>query len=212
MNKKILLVAAAVLLLGVGGYFYTKTQKSGGNGGKSEVSSGMKSLKDLLSSGVAQKCTFSTTDESGVSEGTTYVAGGKVRGDFTTTASGKKTASHTIVDGKTSYIWTDGEKNGFKMTVEETEAGAEDKDAPVPQETSVQETDLNQKTDYKCSAWVPDSSLFVPPTNVTFTDFSEMFKPSASPGAQGGNSSQCAYCDSLSGGDKTQCLSALNCN
>lgn len=184
MNKKILIVVV-VLLLVVGGYFFMKGQKGGtpaGTQGTTETSSGgLKSLKDLIASGVAQKCTFSTSDTSGVSEGTTYVAGGKMRGDFTSTVSGKTTKSHMIADGKTTYIWVDGEKTGFKTTFEET-ATAKPEGTQVSEGTaSGGGVDLNQKTDYKCSTWITDSSQFTPPADVKFTDFSQMFNPSSLP-------------------------------
>ena len=188
MNKKLLIAVAVVLLLG-GGYYFVKGQKGGtslrpGSAGQAgETSSGLKSLKELIAAGIAQKCAFSTTDESGVTEGTTYVAGGKMRGDFTNTYSGKTTKSHMIADGNTNYIWTDGEKTGFKTTFEQTEE-AETGDAPVSQEaTSQGGADLNAKVDYKCSAWITDSSQFTPPSNVSFTDFSQMFNPSSLPAA-----------------------------
>lgn len=211
MNKKVLVIVI-LLILGAAGYFgYTKFMGKSLPGTSSE-SGGMKSLKDLLSAGVAQKCTFATTSESGSSEGTTYVSGGKVRGDFTTTTSGKTTISHMISDGKTSYVWTEGEKNGFKMTIPESTTEPSTGNADSSTSTS-SEADLNQKADYKCSGWVADTSYFTPPANVTFTDFSQIYNP-ASPqtGKTTGTSSQCSYCNSLTGDDKTQCLTALKCN
>lgn len=213
MNKKILVVIV-LLLITAGAYFgYTKFMAGKVPGGSTESASGAKSLKDLLSSGVAQKCTYSTTDESGTSEGTTYVSGGKVRADFTTVMSGKTTKSHMITDNKTSYVWTDGEKNGFKTTISEEDAKA-DTSVSSDAEFSQSGASLNEKVDYKCSGWVVDGSFFTPPSNVTFTDFSQLFAPTPAPaqGAGSSSSSQCSYCDSLAGEDKTQCLAALNCN
>ena len=168
-NKGIIIAIGIVLLLGVG-YFLMKSRGSAplrqGSAGQTETSSGMKSLKDLLSAGIAQKCTYSTTDDSGTSEGTTFISGGKMRGNFSMMASGKTTKSHMISDGKTSWIWTDGETTGFKMMVEETS-----------EESSIEGgTDWDQKVDYKCSPWVTDGSYFTPPSNVEFTDFSELLK------------------------------------
>lgn len=180
MNKKLLIVVVVVLLLATG-YYLMKGKTSGIPGvGSTETSSGPKSLKELIAAGIAQKCTFSSTDESGSTEGTTYVAGGKMRGDFTNVISGKTTKSHMIVDGKTNYIWTDGEKTGFKVTVEDTSGAG---DTSVSQDTTQGSMDLNEKADYKCSSWVTDSSQFTPPSNVQFTDFSQMFNPSALPAA-----------------------------
>ena len=214
MNKKLLIALLAVLVLGGGGYYFYSKNKTGGAGTGKEVSSGVTSLKELIAANVPQKCTFSTTDEeSGKTEGTTYVAGGKVRGDFTNTISGKTTTSHMISDSKTSYIWEEGQKKGVKMTVDEPETDGADTATSTDSSAGTQ-ADLNEKADYKCSAWLPDSSLFNPPSDVKFADLSEMFKVATpAPGAgQNDTSSACSYCNTLSGDDKTQCLSSLNCN
>lgn len=215
--KKGLIVVVLLVLAGVGYFYYSKMKAGSGEGammGSNEVKSGMMSLKDLIAAGVPQKCTFSSTNDSGTNQGTTYVSGGRVRGDFTNTFSGKTTMSHMISDGKTSYIWTDGESTGYKMTVPETSASPGT--APSSEEPAMSgEGDLNQAADYNCSAWIPDNSMFTPPADVTFSDFSQMMQPSGAPTApamkEGDTSSQCSYCDSLSGDQKTQCLSALNC-
>jgi len=184
VNKKVIAIVAVVLVLGVGGYLLWKSQGAKAPSGVqtgTETPSGLKSLKELIAAGVAQKCTFSTSNESGSSEGTTFVAGGKMRGDFTSVVAGKTTKSHMIVDGNTNYIWTDGEKTGFKTTFEETESSGGEGTSGSPETTAEGQTDLNQKVDYKCSAWVTDLSQFAPPSDVQFTDLSQMFKPSALP-------------------------------
>ena len=143
-------------------------------------SGGSKSLKDLLASGVAQKCTYTTTMDTGSTEGTTYISGGKIRGDFSTTVSGKTTQSHMISDSKTSYVWTEGEKTGFKTTISEADTSeANSNDTPSNYSGSTTGADLSQKADYKCAAWVVDGSVFTPPATVKFTDLSEMFKTPA---------------------------------
>lgn len=160
-----------------------------------EQSPSPSSLKDLISRGIAQSCTFSNDSTSG----TVYVSSGKVREDFTATTDGKETKSHIIVDGNTSYMWTEGSKTGFKMTF--------DVNATPSAKTSTSQNgsfDASANINYKCGVWIVDSSLFALPTGVQFTSF-------GSTPATGSNSSQCSYCDSLSGDSKTQCLSALKC-
>lgn len=208
MNSKVLIIAVLVLLLGAGGYFYfVKGKNVPGTG--NAVTSGAKSLKELIAAGIPQKCTFSSNDDSGKNEGISYVAGGKVRADITNTISGKTTTQHMISDNKTSYIWQEGDKNGFKMTVTESETTATSAPVGTGREAVSSGSDLNQKADYKCSAWIPDDSLFTPPSNVSFTDYSKLLAPT--PSTSGGTSSQCSYCNQLSGEEKTSCLSALNC-
>lgn len=207
MKNKFLIIAVAVFLLVAGGFYYFSKKTPAVPGTTNEISSGVKSLKVLLNENIPQKCTFSSNDESGQTEGTSYISGGKVRTDITTTSDNKTVVSHMIFDSKTSYVWQDGEKNGFKTSF--TENKIESTDEPSEETSQSNEADLNQEIDYKCSAWIPDNSLFNPPADVTFSDFSEMFK--ASPSTSGGSSSQCSYCNSLTGDDKNSCLSALNC-
>lgn len=211
MNKKLLIAVVLILLLGAGGYYFLKSGKEGTGSPSSGSSTKSQSIKELIAANIPQKCTFKTTDEtSGTSEGTTYVAGGKVRGDFTVTQEGKTTVNHMISDGQVSYIWQDGEKNGFKMTLSEEDAAEIKSDLDAGAGSSAG-ADLDQKVDYNCSTWIPDNSMFDPPKDVTFADFSDMFKPQGSGGADS-KASQCAYCGNLSGDDKTQCLTALGCN
>jgi len=181
VNKNIAIGVVALLLLGVGGYFFMNKKSSAPT-----FVSAPTSLKDLLAANLPQKCTFP--------EGTVYISGGKFRGDFAPN-------SHMISDSKTSYIWTDDQKQGFKMTIDAST------EADVQTEAPDGAVDVNEKLDYKCSTWLPDASVFALPSGVDFTDFSALTTPSAS----GGNSVQCTACASLTGDDKTQCLAVLNC-
>lgn len=184
MKVKVIVIVVLLLALLGGGYFMMK--------GKS-VDSSPKSFKDLLALGLSQKCSFDG--------GTVYVANGKSRGDFSPN-------SHMIVDGTTSYIWTDGEKTGFKTTFDlnaQTSANM-----PTPAGTSISRSfDYDKEANYNCETWISDNSVFELPKEVTFQDFSALIP---TPNSGSGSSSQCSYCDSLTGDNKTQCLAALNCN
>ncbi|KKT77471.1 MAG: hypothetical protein UW73_C0019G0006 [Microgenomates group bacterium GW2011_GWB1_44_8] len=183
VNKNLLIGVGVLLLLGVGGYLFMNKKSSPAT---QTQTSGPTSLKDLIVANIPQKCTFP--------EGTVYISGGKFRGDFAPN-------SHMISDSKTSYVWTDDQKQGFKMTIDadaKAEAQAESDNGGV---------DVNEKLDYKCGAWLPDASMFNLPSGVDFTDFSALTAPAAS----GSTSVQCAVCASLTGDDKTQCLAVLNC-
>lgn len=220
MNKKTLpVIIGVVLLLLVGGwYFYTKggllTQKktvsnSDTPNNDQQVESST-NLKDLLTKGVSQTCTYSSDGGSGK----IYVAGGVMRGDFETKVDTKMMKSHVIVKDNTSYVWTDDSKTGFKMAFDPNSVDTSVKnDTP----TQNQAADLSANYDYKCSVWIKDASQFAPPTDVTFSSFeipttSGQTAPGASGAAGSDNSSQCSYCNALSGDDKTQCLTALKCN
>ena len=192
-----------LLLLGIGGYAMmgkkpsvtsttTPTTEEASPTPTPAKQSG--SLRQLLSGGVAQKCTYS----SGGTEGTVYVGGGKMRGDMQTTSDDKTIASHVIVDGKTSYIWMDGQTSGYKMSWAEI--------TPAPTGAATQSGfNPDQDVNYDCGAWVADSSQFTLPTEITFTEFGKMTLPT-------GSASQCDACNQLTGTAKTQCQTALGCN
>jgi hypothetical protein len=201
MNKKVMIVAVVLILLLVGGYFIMKGRsKTLSTTGTSQEESSPASLKDLISKGIAQSCTYSNEG----STGKFYVSGAKVRGDFETTVEGNVTKSHMIIDGNTSYIWSDGSKSGIKMTFDAS---------ATPSESATNSPagsfDAAANMNYKCSAWVVDASTFDLPAGVQFMSFGT---PPATSSESGSTSSQCSYCDSLTGDSKTQCLTSLKCN
>lgn len=216
MNKKVLFVVLLILLLlGLGaGFWFMKgkspaNQTSSGNPEPTRsvaqevpTSSPTRSLRDLLTAGVAQKCTFSTENSAGSGTGTFLISGGKVRGEVASTVEGKNVLMHMIVDGTTSYVWMGDETTGFKMTLD-----PQDKAAPsgAPKNSGIDpDADLN----YNCTPWVADSAQFVIPQNVKFSDFSSMIKPAVS----GAAVDKCAACSYLSGDAKAQCLTTLGCS
>ena len=98
VNKKVIAIVGVIILLLIGGVAYVmSTKNKAGTSPTSQTANtqeskgGMKSLKDLMMAGVAQKCTFKSTVEGATSEGTTYISGGKMRGDFSTVVDGKAT-------------------------------------------------------------------------------------------------------------------------
>ncbi len=225
MNKKVLYVVIAVVVVGVivwlafssksgpGGTPVASPQPAGG-------SSPMQSLRDLLASGAPQTCSFSSSAANGGASGQIYVSGGHMRGDFTATAgSGQTVTSHMITDGQTAKMWSSQMPQGIKMAFsavggQGSQAGGVNPDA---------------KANYSCSPWSGDPSEFVPPAGITFTDMSAMMQgalpggpsgatlPKSSTGPNynppsGGASAQCAQCNIIPDASaKAQCLSALHC-
>lgn len=205
MNKKVLMIIVVVLLLLAGGWYFMSTRKTNSTtipgivGGNQESSA--KNLKDLLLKNIPQTCTYG--DET--SSGTIYVSGGKMRGDIDTTVENVTTKTHMLLVDNTSYIWSDGSKAGFKMSYDPNATPVATNKSIASKDTFDANADMN----YKCKAWIVDSGKFALPTGVTFSDFSVT---SGETPTQGGSSSQCAYCDALTGDDKTQCLTAMKCN
>lgn len=181
MNKTVLGVIIAVIVLGLIAYFAFGNKKASApengsqNGSQVESqtqqasqeqqASTPQSLKELVLGGKAMKCTFSDQGTSG----TFYVASGKVRGDYSSTAAGQTVAGHMIVDGQTSYVWTEGQKQGFKISVDKEATASVIADAE-----SSQGVNYNEKLAYSCNAWSADSSMFSLPVGIQFMDLGQI--------------------------------------
>lgn len=215
MKFKILLAATSVVLLAAG--CGKSTAPSADNSqvktdtAVSSNTKGQGSFKDLIAMGKPLKCDSTFTSNGNASTGTTYIAGGKMRGDFSSQVEGKTTQMHMIVKDQTSYTWIEGMGTtmAFKSAVtqnNQNQSGAAAKSANV-----------DQKVDYNCQSWTEDNAQFDLPAGVTFQDQSQVM-PNLTPKMQtpevksGKNSASCAACDSAPASAKAQCLAALGCN
>lgn len=215
-NKQAIIgiIAAAIILVGAGGAFlYSKNnpKPTDSNTTKAldqESMSTKNNILGLLKSGKTQKCTFAYDDpESGSTEGIVYLTGNQMRSDISMTTDGKSSAINMIRNGDDTYIWGSSIPNnmGIKMTISQDEL--------ISDTSSKDYLDVTQEVDYKCDAWTVNSTVFSLPTNIKFTDISEVMQDAikAKPSTTGSPSSQCSICSSLSGEAKDTCLSSLNC-
>ncbi len=131
------------------------------------------SLLSLLTQAVPLECTITYRDPEGTDvTGTYFVAGGKVRGDFIVKVQGTDSVSSMIIADETFYSWSEieGETYGMKARLsavtEVTDDSSPDVNTPVPLDTNVR---------YDCRPWIlVDGSVFVPPGDVLFQDFSAL--------------------------------------
>ena len=230
-NKKAMWIVAAIIVLALIAWFAMSKKNDGGYQlqkygddkatQQDQQANGSTSLKELMTGSASQKCEFTTGEAGSTSQGTVYVANGKMRGDFTVTASGKTMVSHMINDGQTFYTWMDGTNTGYKMTVQSMD---QNQSMSTSQSGSV---DPNAKYDYNCSAWTADSAQFNLPANITFTDMATIMQniatptptptkstsktPTPTPTQTTSNPSVCGYCDTLGAEQKAQCRVAYAC-
>lgn len=215
-------ILLVLLILGGGGFFLfsrsrSKTKDTSSQAAQTEQAAPTatnamqkQSLKNLMSMSSNQMCTFQD-NETG-SAGTMYIGSGKVRGDFTGKMTSTTVTSHMIATGQEVYMWMDGQKTGFKMTMSAME---------TPQASVSNTVDLNRQVAYECSPQTPDASLFAIPTTVTFTDYSKMMQnpagmmESTKSGSTGIDpkvkAQQCAACAQLPASQQAQCKAALKC-
>jgi len=205
-----IVVVVVLVLLGLGLVMMSSPKKSAENKGAdntnvaataptASVTTQNKSLKELMTLGIAQKCTIANKVNGGSNTISIYLDNGKIRGDIVSVTPEKTINSHMIVQGSTTYMWMEDQKTGFKMTFDPEKAAAN----PPPQNNGV---NPDERLAYNCSPWSADASVFNLPTGVEFSDFSKMAVPPV------GGTDKCAACNYLSGDPKVQCLKALNCD
>lgn len=184
MNTKLVWgIVAVVVVLGGGAYLLSQSggssqpaavEQSQGQAATSsqtaqpQTGSYQGSLADLARRGGDWKCTVNVGTAAAVSSGVVHVSGQKVRADFTSNVSGAGTIdSHMISDGSYYYTWTSAYPQGFKMAIPASDTPVSPTNGSA--QTSSSGLNPDQNYSYDCQAETPDASLFVPPSNITFT-------------------------------------------
>jgi hypothetical protein len=121
-------------------------------------------LRALIAQNKNLICTVKSDATTGSAEGTVYLSGTDMRGDFVLKNSGSTVNSHMIKLGSTMYAWSDGGQ-GVKMDV----TASANSNAGVKSATG-----LDESYSYECKDWSKDASQFVIPTTVTFIDVNAM--------------------------------------
>jgi FecR protein len=145
----------------------TGSASTGGDQTANNTTSGTSrgTLLDLWKSGKSEKCTFNFTYAQGSSEGTVYLADGKMRGDFkvNVTAAGVTNMaieSHMVRENDYTYVWTSASPVGFKMQTTGDLPGSIGNSGSF---------DYNQLLDYNCTGWSGGDATFALPAGVNFT-------------------------------------------
>ncbi|HSX18595.1 MAG TPA: hypothetical protein VLE91_00510 [Candidatus Saccharimonadales bacterium] len=197
MQNKVGLIAGAVVVVAIiGAVAFTQMHKKSSQGEgamsaspQSQASMTSASLKDIFTSGKNTTCKFSYPDNS--MSGTVYVSGGKVRNEFTTNTNGKVTDGTVIYDGTYAYYWSSSSPQAMKFKISNIE------DLQKQAQSNAQAMDMSKQANFDCSSWSVDNSKFVPPTNVTFTDLSEMMQKATGSPSVGGKTGG-VMCDGIS--------------
>ncbi|TSC62984.1 MAG: hypothetical protein Athens041674_355 [Parcubacteria group bacterium Athens0416_74] len=175
MNTKLVLgLLAAVVVLG-GGYYYMQNSESASTGDSTEESAEQfkggaysGSIEELAKRGGNWKCTINVkpnkAEETILSSGVVYVSGNKSRTDSTGTMTGVGPyETHTITDGTYVYMWSSMMPTGQKWKNTMSETGS------VPSTVESPAYDTNELYTYDCNPWSVDQSVFVPPSDISFT-------------------------------------------
>ncbi len=154
----------------------TQGQLSSGLAGKiasSSIPTNKGTLRALLAMGKDSVCTVHVDTSGTESQGTVYISGTSMRGDFSLRSASTGTIeSHMIKEGDMMYMWSNNGQ-GIKM----------DASASAAQSGSVQsQTTVNLDTayGYECKAWRKDVSKFSIPSSVNFVDLNAMINAAGS--------------------------------
>lgn len=182
----IMVIVAAVIILGIVGYVVmgkSKTAPAGIQNAPAAQQEGnvITSIKDALSKSMSLKCEYS--DASG-SKTTAYIKNGMVRADV---AGETDSAGSVIIKDKKMYFWN--EQGGFMIDMPEMDV------TPAPGSNTSQQQGQNTIADlekYKdnCKTAVVADSLFTPPSDVKFQDMSKLMSPSGTKTAPTGTMNQ----------------------
>ncbi|HET9946830.1 MAG TPA: hypothetical protein VFQ63_02090 [Patescibacteria group bacterium] len=194
MNMKVAVIVGVVILalLGVSGYFLlshnaTKSLVNPTQSEKPKEASVFNSIQDALTKSLSLKCDYTT----GTMHNVAYIKNGQVRSDFSDSKDQSQSGSVIVkVSDKKVYFWN-AQKMGFVFAmpdISKITPGATSAGSPSGSQNSAQNMvgDLEQYKKY-CQSATVDDSLFVVPTDVKFTDQSEMMKAFTTGAPAGGS-------------------------
>lgn len=168
MNTNLLIgLVALVVVLGGGAWFLSsRDAKQPPVPTTVQEQQGAASFGELIARAGSWTCTVSTSVEAAPSEGTTYIADGKIRADFVSRPvmlGGKEVATHMIQSDGYVYTWSDMMPQGMKMLIP--------KDMPTSSAgDAVGTVSADAQVQYSCLPWIVDASKFEPPSNISFME------------------------------------------
>lgn len=176
--KKIISLIVPAILLSSCTIFTNPFQKQNlTTSSKQEGGNALASIKNAISIGASTKCSYKGPD----GEVSTLIKGNKMKIDGIDFSAGKTKGEKggIINDGEWIYFWGGEEKEGFKYKISDLDDASskefaksiEDMKDPKKWAESV-----DGKYQVKCDPTVVNDSQFTPPADITFQDFSQLFK------------------------------------
>lgn len=176
MNKKlytIMLLSSAVFLSGC----FQKTATITSEQSPTEALSEWQKISTAIEKGESVACEMTHTESN--TTGQYYVQGKNMRFDSTSTQDASANGSF-LSDGERAYSWNSTTKEGVTFSIDLDEVAA---NADV-QETQVETPDFSSEEDWNsyqeqgytfvCTVGPLPENILVPPTDVTFTDLTEV--------------------------------------
>jgi major membrane immunogen (membrane-anchored lipoprotein) len=167
-----LILASSFLLSACGTKNSTTSNQTANNNQKAF------SLRELIAQNIPQKCIYSGTNQDGTFKSEIIISGQKFNQTVNiTTATGETETFYTISDGEYYYNWGTSQGHSFATKMKANFASAEDESnqdtESYNQATAV---DLDNNFQGTCSPTTVSDAEFQPPTDVDFTDYSQMME------------------------------------
>ncbi len=173
-TTKIGVIIAGIIIIGLGVFLITQKKSSNeleqiptDSSVTENAPQGKKmAFSELVKQGDAYQCTVTQYIDStftATTEGKVFIAGGKVRGNFSTQVEGMNVDTSMIARDGLVHTWTSLANIG--ITTKQVKNTEEEK----PVETSGQFSWNDEMIgDYDCQDWKEDTSVFEVPKNITF--------------------------------------------
>ena len=132
-----------------------------------EEAAGAGTFAELMARTGSWSCTVTSNVEEAPSEGTTYIADGRIRADFVArpvALGGREVVTHMIQTDGYVYTWSDMAAQGMKLAVSAGTAAA----------ASASAVAADARVDYSCAPWAVDESKFTVPAEISFMELPEM--------------------------------------
>lgn len=138
---------------------------------------GKDSLTALLTLGKSLECTFSFSSEGVRGEGSAFYDDGLARIDsLYLDESNQNMSSYLIIDSNNEVMYSWFTNDGLTQGVKLSTKVPSDQTAVVKDITKPETVTPDTPVQYDCKPWVADRSVFVPPSEIEFTDMSDMQK------------------------------------
>lgn len=203
----LVIVAVVLVVLFTGG-------KKDGNTSDTSQEKMSGTFENLIANGKSYECTFSKSDEQGDVSGKVYVENkDMLYGDYQMTdKDGNNFDIEIIRDGEYNYVWGTSSFGDMAVKTKISDEG----DSPSKDNTNILESE--EEYDFDCKNWKVKDSMFIPPSDIEFNEFSiPSFNLDTSANGSVQSSSApsqseiCSSCDSApAGAARDQCLQAIS--
>ena len=161
MNQNTIIgLVVAIVVVGGGAWYMSSHSDNNMNGQETAGEQGQSTFAALAAMGGSRTCHITVNTDGNASEGTVYIADGRMRGDFTSTVNGKAMTAHMLQADGYMYSWTDAMAQGVKVSLAQAQQA----------NTQSQGINPNANVTYDCSAGVGAGASFDVPSNVSFME------------------------------------------